>query len=340
MEKVSILGVGSYAMALGHLLGTKGHPVLMWSHDQGISDAINQSHRNPQFLKEITLPNTVQSTISLQETVDDCDYLISVLPTHFIRNTLGQIASDIQDKTIIINGAKGIENTTLLTISEMLEEIFPQRLHSQIAFISGPSFALELAQKQITAVTVASHSGRVLDQVKKLLTTQYFKVFTTIDVIGVEICGSLKNIVAIAAGMVDGLKLGANTQAAMITGGLAEITRIGIRKGANMSTFLGLAGVGDLLLTCTGELSRNRYVGRQLALGKKTSDILSEMDMVAEGVKTTFSAMELAKKLEVKVPIIEEMYKMLYEDKPAKEVVENLLSRDLQAELGSTTLAI
>ena len=336
MENVSILGVGSYAMALAHLLGEKGYNVLMWSHDKEIADYINTNHRNNIFLKDIVLPDNVSATTDLNAMITDCKFLLSVLPTQFIRGTLSKISEEIGEDTIIINCAKGIENDTLLTISEMFEEIFPKRIHSQFAFLSGPSFALEVAKKQITAVVVASHSTRVAVEARNLLNSSYFKAFTSKDIIGIEICGSLKNIIAIAAGIVDGLKLGANTQAALITGGIAEITRIGLLKGANLATFLGLAGVGDLVLTATGDLSRNRYVGQQLAKGKKLKDILSEMDMIAEGVKTTASAYELAKQLDIKVPIITEIYCILYEDKPAKKAVEDLMRRNLQSELGST----
>ncbi|MDH4129760.1 MAG: NAD(P)-dependent glycerol-3-phosphate dehydrogenase, partial [Spirochaetota bacterium] len=281
MVKVGILGVGSYAMALAKLLGEKGYNVIMWSHNEAIKESINNNHKNTEFLTDIILPFSVKATTSLQETVKDCNYLISVIPTQFIRSTISKLSSELGDDVIIINGAKGIENDTLLTISEIFEELFPKRLYSQLAYISGPSFAAEVAQKKITAVTTASYSSQTVQKVKELLSTNYFKVFTTNDVIGIEICGSLKNIIAIAAGIVDGLGLGANTQAALITGGLREITQIGLRKGANLSTFLGLAGIGDLVLTCTGDLSRNRFVGRELASGKKISQIMSEMSMVA-----------------------------------------------------------
>ena len=338
MSKIGMLGVGSFAMALAHLLGHKGEEILMWSHDPSIAESINKTHKNNHFLTEMTLPTHVHSTTSLDETIKDCAYLISVIPSQFIRPVIGEIASKIGDDVIIINGAKGIENDTLKTISEIFEELFPKRLHSQLAYISGPSFAAELAQKQITAVAVASHSENTAQKVKDLLTTSYFKVLTTKDVIGIELCGSLKNIIAIAAGIVDGLNLGANTQAALITGGLTEIRRIGIQKGANITTFHGLAGVGDLVLTCTGDLSRNRFVGRELAKGKKISQILNNMEMVAEGVKTTLSAYQLAQKLGVKIPIITEIYKIIYEDKEPQKAVSDLMTLDFQSDLSSNLL--
>ncbi len=338
MDKISIIGIGSYAMAMAHLLGTKGYPVVMWSHDEKIARAVNETHGNPEFLVDVVLPENISADTSLQRVIKDSRYILSLIPTPFIRKTIGQITSDIPDDAILINGAKGIEVNTLYTISEMFEEILPKRLHSRQAFISGPSFAMEVAQKQITALTVASYLKEVSSEVRDLLTTDYFKVFVSKDVIGVEICGSLKNIIAIAAGLMDGLGFGYNAQAAVITGGLAEITRIGLHKGANITTFLGLAGIGDLVLTCTGELSRNRHVGRELGRGKKLPEILSEMTMVAEGVKTTESAYKLAQSLNVKVPIIGEIYKILYEGRPPVEAVKDLMSRDLQSELGSTPL--
>lgn len=329
MEKVSILGVGSYGMALADLLSQKPVEILMWSHEASISDSINERHRNPYYLQEITLRKNVRSTILLEETLEDCDYLIIVLAIPFLRNILSRIAKNIPEKTLIINGSKGLETKSLKSVSEILAEILPPSFQNRCAFVSGPSFAREIAQKKFTAVIVASSSEDSAKRVKKLFSTSFFQVFLSEDVIGVELCGSLKNIMAIAAGLVDGLELGFNARAALITGGLVEITRIGLKKGAKLQTFVGLAGVGDLFLTCTGDLSRNRYVGQQLALGRKIQDILQEMKMVAEGIKTTASAYQIAKKLKLRVPIIEEIYQVLYQEKPAQQAIQDLLSQEL-----------
>lgn len=337
--KVAILGVGSYGTALAYLLGNKGYDVYMWSHDPIVEEVINKNRKNPNYLADIELPESITVSCSAETVLKKADFVFNVIPTHHIRKTLIEMIPFFEEESIIVNGSKGIENESLLTVSEMFEEIFPKRYHMQFAYISGPSFAYEIAQDKITAVAVASHSVDNAKRVKELMTTHYYKVFTTKDVMGLELCGSLKNIIAIISGIVDGLKLGKNCLAAVITGGIAEITRIGIKKGANLSTFLGLAGIGDLVLTCTGDLSRNRQVGLKLATGKTIEDILEEMTMIAEGVKTTKSAYDMAKQLDVKVPIIEELYYVLYENKPVKDMIEDILSRDLQSELGSTPLS-
>ncbi len=331
MKEIAIIGAGSFSMALAHLLSNKGHKITIWSHSTDIAEYINKNHKNPVFLKDVKLPsNKVKAVTSLSEVLDK-PFLLIAIPTQFIRDTLSKV--NINSKTIIINCAKGIETNSLKTISEVLEEIFPFEYHNNFAFISGPSFALELAKKQLTAVSVASKSQKVSTIVQKLFSTKYLRVYTSHDIIGIEVCGSLKNVIAIASGIVDGLGLGHNTRAALITRGLAEITRLGIKKGANPLTFLGLAGIGDLVLTCTGDLSRNRHVGVELASGKSLSQILSEMTMIAEGVKTTESAYELSKQLKVEMPIIEQMYQILYHNKSPKKAVEELMTRHLKPEI-------
>ncbi len=332
MEKVAILGVGTYGMALAHLIGNKGYDVTVWSHDQDIADYINKNHQNNRYLQDIPLPGKVYATCSLEKTISQCQFLLVAIPTHFIRSILIQIADKIDPQTIIINAAKGIENQTLLTISEIFLELLPTDLHNRLAYLSGPSFAIELAQKQPTAMSVASQSPLIAETVQKLFSTDYLRLYTSDDVMGIELCGALKNIIAIAAGIVDGLNLGHNSRAALITRGLAEITRLGVKKQANPLTFLGLAGIGDLVLTCTGDLSRNRFVGKELAKGRKIADIVSEMTMIAEGVKTSKSAYDLSKKLNVEMPISEQVYRILYEDLPPKKAVVELMTRDLKSE--------
>jgi glycerol-3-phosphate dehydrogenase (NAD(P)+) len=233
---------------------------------------------------------------------------------------------------VIVSASKGIEVDTLATVSEIYQEILPADLYASFAALSGPSFAREVAQQMPTAVTVASESESVARRVQEAFTTSYFRVYRNEDVVGVELGGAIKNVIAIAAGISDGLGFGSNTRAALITRGLAEMTRLGLAMGAHPSTFAGLAGMGDLVLTCTGDLSRNRTVGIQVGQGRRLSEILGEMRMVAEGVKTTESAYNLCRKLGVEMPIVEQMYQILYQDKPAREAVLELMTRNLKAE--------
>ncbi|HNF16072.1 MAG TPA: NAD(P)H-dependent glycerol-3-phosphate dehydrogenase, partial [Leptospiraceae bacterium] len=238
----------------------------------------------------------------------------------------------IPDNIPIVSASKGIENDSLRLVSDIFEECLPEKYHPNLSFLSGPSFAKEIVQKVPTAVSIASKNQFTAKKVQEIFSFSYFRTYWTSDVVGTEIGGALKNVVAIAAGVCDGMGFGQNARAAMITRGLNEMTRLGVRMGADAITFLGLAGLGDLVLTCCGDLSRNRTVGIKLGQGKKLSEILTEMNEVAEGVKTSKSAFQLSRKLGVEMPITEEVYKMLYEDKSPKEVVKDLMGRDLKKE--------
>lgn len=250
-----------------------------------------------------------------------------------MRHVLGQVADKIDDCTPIVSATKGIENDSLMLVSDILEDILPSKLHPYLSYLSGPSFAREVAAQKPTAVTIASYNHKLAKHAQEVFSTDKFRAYTTHDVIGVEVGGAIKNVIAIASGAVTAMDLGHNATAGMITRGLNEITRLGVKLGANPLTLSGLAGMGDLVLTCTGGLSRNRRVGEKLGQGMSLQQILDEMNMVAEGVKTSESAYNLAKKLNLDMPITEQVYKVVHQDKPAADAVRDLMSRDLKPEL-------
>jgi glycerol-3-phosphate dehydrogenase (NAD(P)+) len=250
-----------------------------------------------------------------------------------MRETVGRMAPCLAANTIVVTASKGIENQTLLTMTGVVREALPDLPEHHLAVISGPSFAREVAQRFPTVVTVACKNLTVAEKIQHIFATPYFRVYSSDDIIGVELGGSVKNVIAIAAGVIDGLGLGLNTRAALITRGMTEIRRLGLHLGANPRTFTGLAGIGDLVLTCTGDLSRNHTVGKKIGQGMKLTQILADMRMVAEGVKTAKSVYNLSRKLGVEMPISHETYRILYEDLPPKEAVYRLMTRDLKQEL-------
>jgi glycerol-3-phosphate dehydrogenase (NAD(P)+) len=281
------------------------------------------------------LSYNIYPTTSFAEVCKDKGMLVSVMPSHVARNVISQTIPFLSEKPIVVSASKGIESDTLMSMSQVLKEVLPATLHENLVYLSGPSFAKEVIKKTPTAVSVASENPEACSIAQKVFSTKFFRVYTNSDVTGVELGGALKNVIAIAAGTSDGLGFGHNTRAALITRGLAEISRMGVLIGANPLTFSGLTGLGDLVLTCTSDLSRNRSVGLQLGKGKKLKEILDGMNMVAEGIKTTKAAYYFAKKLNVEMPITEQIYYLLYEDKPARDVVTQLMSRDLKSELES-----
>jgi glycerol-3-phosphate dehydrogenase (NAD(P)+) len=331
-EKVAVIGAGSWGTTLADLLAKKGHEVILWAYEPELVQEMRESRENSLFLPGIKLNENLGFTNDLKEAFAGCTMVLCVVPSQLVRRVIGNAVDCIPRDAIFVSASKGIEVDTLATVSEIYREILPAEIYRNFAALSGPSFAREVAQEMPTAVAAASESEEVARRVQEAFTTGYFRVYRNTDVVGVELGGAIKNVIAIAAGISDGLGFGSNTRAALITRGLAEMTRLGLAMGAQPSTFAGLAGMGDLVLTCTGDLSRNRSVGIQLGQGRQLSEILGEMRMVAEGVKTTESAYNLAKKLGVEMPIIEKMYQMLYENKPAREAVLELMSRNLKAE--------
>lgn len=332
-ERVAVIGAGSWGTALANLLAKKGYDVCVWSFEEDVAREINQAHHNPRYLKEIDLHPSLRATHVLEDAVQDAPYVVSVSPAQHVRRVLQQAAPVMQQDALVIGASKGIETTTLKTMAQVHADALPKPAAAQACFLSGPSFALEVAHEQPTAVTIASHDDDAAERAQQLFQTPYFRCYTSHDVIGVELGGALKNVIAIAAGMSVGLELGHNATAALITRGLAEIARLGLRLGANPLTLSGLAGMGDLILTCTGSLSRNRHVGFELGRGRTLDAVLSEMTMVAEGVETTRAAHALAQRAGIEMPIVGEVHAVLFEDRTAAEALENLMLREPKPEL-------
>lgn len=331
--KIGVVGAGSWGTTLANLLGEKGFKVDHWVFEAEVRKQIQEHRENRVFLPGFTLSPNIFPTNDLAHVVSGKDIVLIVVPSHFMRETARKTAGNISKKTIIVSASKGIENKTHLTMSGVLKETLPGIPEDNFAVLSGPSFAREVAAKVPTLIAVASNDKKTAGFVQHVFATPNFRVYTSSDMIGVELGGSVKNVIAIAAGIADGLGLGLNTRAALITRGLTEMRRLGIKLGANPRTFTGLAGVGDLILTCTGDLSRNHTVGKQIGEGKKLKAILSEMRMVAEGVKTARSVYNLSKKLGVEMPISNEIYHILYDDFSPKEALYRLMTRDLKQEL-------
>jgi glycerol-3-phosphate dehydrogenase (NAD(P)+) len=331
-EKIAVIGAGSWGTTLADLLAKKGHAVTLWAYEPELVLEMRQNRENNLFLPGIRLSDALAFTNDLQEAYAGCTMVLCVVPSQLVRRVMQNSLPFLPKGIVIVSASKGIETDTLATVSEIYAEILPPELEAKFAALSGPSFAREVGQEMPTAVAVASECEEVAMRVQEVFTTSFFRVYRNPDVVGVELGGAIKNVIAIAAGISDGLGFGCNTRAALITRGLAEMTRLGIAMGAQAATFAGLAGMGDLVLTCTGDLSRNRSVGIQIGQGRQLAEILGEMRMVAEGVKTTESAYNLARKLGVEMPIIEQMYQMLYRNKPAREAVLELMTRNLKAE--------
>jgi glycerol-3-phosphate dehydrogenase (NAD(P)+) len=331
--KVGVVGSGSWGTALADLVAGKGFAVDLWAYEQEVVDQIQNEGENKIFLPGFTLSDNITASNDLQSVVSDKDLLLIVVPSHVMRETTQKMAGQLCVDTIVVSASKGIENKTHLTMSGVIAEGLPEIPDDHLAVISGPSFAREVAKRFPTVVTVASKNTDTARLVQQIFATPYFRVYSSDDILGVELGGSVKNVIAIAAGVVDGLGLGLNTRAALITRGMTEIRRLGVKLGANPRTFTGLAGFGDLVLTCTGTLSRNHTVGKKIGEGKKLGEILGEMRMVAEGVKTAKSVYNLSRKTGVEMPISQEIYRILYEDLSPKEAVYRLMTRDLKKEL-------
>ncbi|HMA86950.1 MAG TPA: NAD(P)H-dependent glycerol-3-phosphate dehydrogenase [Desulfosalsimonadaceae bacterium] len=331
--RIAVVGAGSWGTALAYLLGDKGYGVDLWAYEPAVEQSIEKSRENQMFLPGIRLPETITPFNDLASVVSDKQIIVFVVPSHVMRDVSSQAAPHIDPDAFVVTASKGIENQTHLTMSGVLKETLPEGLAPRISVLSGPSFAAEVAQKMPTVVTVASAEQAAAAYIQNVFVTPYFRVYTNDDLIGVELGGAVKNVIAIASGIVDGLGLGLNTRAALITRGLVEIRRLGVKLGANPHTFAGLAGIGDLLLTCTGSLSRNHTVGRKIGEGKSLQEILAEMNMVAEGVKTSKSVYNLSRKLGVDMPISHSVYAVLYEDLSPKDGVYQLMTRDLKDEM-------
>lgn len=330
---VGVIGAGAWGTAIAHLLAAKGLTVHLWVFEEELCETIRRTRENNIYLPGFTLHEGVRPTCSIREVAAACRLLVMVVPSHVYRGVAMSMLSHLRDDAIIVNATKGIENDTLLTMSGIWKDLAPKGKDLSLLCLSGPSFAREVMQGIPTAVTLAGPDMEITRKLQRVLAAPGFRVYTSLDVIGVEVAGASKNVIALAAGACDGLAFGYNARAALITRGLAEISRLGVKMGAHPLTFSGLAGIGDLLLTCTGDLSRNRTVGMQLGKGKKLSQILGDMRQVAEGVVTAKSIHMLARRMEVEMPICEQVYRVLYEDKDPRVVVSEFLGRDLKHEI-------
>ncbi len=333
-SEIGVVGAGAWGTALAKVLADKAQEVILWCHRAETFRDIVESRENRAYLPTITLPATIKATQSIRETVSGKRLIVIALPSHVVRAVLTDAAASIDRGTMIVCGTKGLEEETAKTMGELLLDLFGPGAQSHVAFLSGPTFAVEVARELPAAITVAAFDLDVGKAIQELLSTQFFRVYTSADVIGVQMGGVIKNVIAIAAGISDGLSLGQNARAALITRGLAEMTRLAVRMGADPLTLAGLPGLGDLVLTCAGDLSRNRAVGLQIARGKRLNDITAATRTIAEGVRNTRTVYRLAQRLAVDMPIVEQMAQVLYEGKEPASAVRDLMLRSLKAEAG------
>ncbi|MGC4376278.1 NAD(P)H-dependent glycerol-3-phosphate dehydrogenase [Fictibacillus sp. Mic-4] len=327
MTKVAVIGAGSWGTALAVVLADNDHEVRLWGRRKEQIDEINENHTNEKYLRDIVLPSNIEGTTSMKKAVENAEYVVLVTPTKAMRDVLGELKSALDKPVTIVHASKGIEPNTYKRISEIIEEEIPAEQRNAIVVLSGPSHAEEVCLRQPTTVTVSSTNVEFAEHVQDLFINQYFRVYTNPDIIGVEIGGALKNIIALGAGISDGLGYGDNAKAALITRGLAEITRLGVKMGANPLTFSGLTGIGDLIVTCTSVHSRNWRAGNLLGKGEKLDDVLAKMGMVVEGVRTTEAAYHLAKIEDVEMPITNALHAILFSGMNPKEAVDELMQR-------------
>ena len=329
--KIAVLGSGSWGTALGQVLAENGHEVVLWGREDHIADEINQAHTNSHFLPGINLPATIVATTDLKAALDQATVLLFVLPTKAIRSVARQVASYLSQsdaQPLLVHATKGLEQGTHLRVSQMIEEEIPRQDYQDLVVLSGPSHAEEVARHDLTTVTAACPNLQAAEKVQALFKNHYFRIYTNTDVVGVEMGAALKNIIALGAGVLAGAGYGDNAKAALVTRGLAEISRMGIKLGADPLTFVGLSGVGDLVVTCTSPHSRNWQAGNLLAKGYSKEAIEEEIQMVVEGIATCQSAYELAKESGIEMPITEALYGLIYEGAQVKEGLLRLMTRD------------
>ncbi len=324
--RIGIIGAGAWGTALAAVAGENGHDVLMWAREPDVAESISTRHTNERFLAGSVLPANVAATNTLSD-LKGCSYIINSTPTQFVRST---ITDEVVAGAVVVNVAKGIEVGTHLRVSEIIGQVAPSA--RSYAVLSGPSHAEEVILRMPTTVVCAAEDIAEATAIQHVFSTEAFRVYTSTDVIGVEICGSLKNVIAIAAGIVDGIGLGDNTKAALITRGLAEIARLGVALGADHSTFFGLAGLGDLYVTCASRHSRNRSVGERIGRGATLNEILASMSAVAEGVPTTKAALELAATVNIEMPITAKVAEILFDGVDPHAAIRELMLRPVRTE--------
>lgn len=332
-RKIAVMGSGAWGTALAHLMATRHPNVYQWVREADVESGINELHENTRFLPGIQLHPGIMASRDPERVLAGADFVVNVIPTQFIRPTWTEIGVDqLSPDAIIVNASKGIEQESLFLVSQIFDDLFPSWISSRFCVLSGPSFAEEVVRGLPTSVALAAPRESIGREVAQILHLPHFRVYTTLDLMGVQLGGALKNVIAIAAGAVDGMGLGNNTRAAVITRGLAEIARLGARMGAHTQTFFGLSGLGDLVLTTTGQLSRNRTVGLRIGAGESLADILDSMESVAEGVPTAKSAYMLAQRHQVDMPITQAVYDGLYLSQKPQEALWSILSRSLKAD--------
>jgi glycerol-3-phosphate dehydrogenase (NAD(P)+) len=330
--KITVLGAGSWGTTLALVLHDNHHEVSLWTFESEQADIIREKRENPQFLPGITLPSKISITTDIEASCHDRDMIVAAVPSQFLRSVLQRIAHIDLDHTIICNVAKGIENGSLMTMSEVLLDVLMHERRENLAILSGPSHAEEVSLKIPTMVVSAAFKMKVAKIVQEAFMNDYFRVYVNEDLRGVELGGAIKNVIAIGAGLSDGAGFGDNTKAAIMTRGIYEITRLGAKMGAQPITFAGLSGMGDLIVTCMSRHSRNRFVGEEIGKGRDVAEVLSDMSMVAEGVATAKSVHQLAQKHHVDMPMAEEVYKVLFENKNARQATLDLMLRDTRGE--------
>ncbi|MHD0397670.1 NAD(P)H-dependent glycerol-3-phosphate dehydrogenase [Staphylococcus simulans] len=332
MSKVAVFGMGSFGTALANVLAQNGHDVLMWGKNKQSIEEINTYHTNSRYLNEAKLEAAIKATSDLDEAVNFSDTYLIALPTKAIREVVKQIDEKITSKKVFIHVAKGIENSTFERVSEMIEDSIAPEHNGGVAVLSGPSHAEEVVIQQPTTVAASSKDPKISKLTQDLFMNEYLRVYTNNDLVGVELGGALKNIIAVASGIVAGMGFGDNAKAALMTRGLAEISRLGEALGADPMTFLGLGGIGDLIVTCTSTHSRNYTLGYKIGQGKTVEEALSEMNMVAEGFYTTESVYHLAKEKHIDMPITSALYGVLFENVPLEKSLKLLMDRDKKSE--------
>ena len=332
MKQIAVIGAGSWGTALAVVAARAGHEVRLWSRNETVIDSINREHVNSEYLVGSAVPISVTATADITKAAEGADLVILAAPSHATRGLLTALVPSLHSELIIVSATKGIEIETGKRISQVACDVVPEPNRPRFVCLSGPSFAREVVERHPTAVVAASQDSGAARVVQAELSFDNLRIYTNNDVIGTEVGGSVKNVMAIAAGMVDGLGFGANSIAALITRGLAEMTRLGLSEGAKLETLMGLAGLGDLVLTCTGSLSRNRFVGHELGKGRSLEEISTGMHEIAEGVKTTLAVKQLADRLGVEMPITNEVHAVLYEQKSVLDATHELMTRPLKDE--------
>lgn len=336
MRKVAVLGAGSWGTALALVLADNEHDVRLWTYKKEQAQMINSTHKNEHYL-DITIPESIKAYHDLRAAVEDVEAVVIVVPTKAVREVCQQLNGILDDDVTLIHASKGIEPESLKRVSQIISEEIEDYSYEDVVVLSGPSHAEEVALRHPTTVTVSSVNKENAQYAQNLFFNESFRVYTSTDVIGIELGGALKNIIALGAGISDGLGFGDNAKAALITRGLAEITRLGTSLGANPLSFLGLPGVGDLIVTCTSVHSRNWRAGHLLGKGEKLGDVLDQMGMVVEGVRTTKAAYQFAEKENVEMPITSGLYQVLFDEKDPKDVVEQLMNRNKREEMDDLT---